>query len=165
MRSLYAAALVLLAFAAVAAPAVGERLPDLKAKDVTGEERRLHALLGGRPTLLVAITDRDAADAMQAWFDAADTEAPQANRVSIVSLDLPFFVSDDYARSKAREKVPKAWRSRSLFDSDGKMSEKLKLGGGEKPWAFAVGPDGEVLARVHGGVKSEQASEIWSKLK
>jgi len=160
-------ALVALApLAALAAPPdVGARLPDLKARDVNGAEHQLHQLVSPKgPALVVAIADRDGADGMQAWFDAADTRAPSAARVSIVSIHVPFFVSDDYARSKAREKVPEKWRSASLFDSDAKMAKQLGIEGKE-PWVFVVAPDGQVLARAHGAADGPEAEAIWRALK
>lgn len=147
----------------LAAPQPGGELPSLNAEDVTGERHELAALLHGA-TLLVAITDRHAGDAMRAWFDAAGTRAPAANRVSIVSIDKPFFVSDGYARSRARDQVPRRWWHSSLFDSDRSMAKKLELREDAVPYAFVVGPDGRVLAEVHGTATSPQAERIWQAL-
>jgi len=156
--------LFLAAAAALAAPAVGEQLPEIRALDVDGNEHLLRDLLGPGPTLLVAITDRKAGDAMHAWFDEADRRAPRAQRVSIISVGVPFFVSDAYARSKARDNVPEKWRSRSLFDSEKGMARALRLGSGTTPWVFVVDPAGRVLARVHGTPADPAAARIWEAL-
>ncbi len=147
----------------LAAPQPGGELPSLNARDVTGERHELADLLHGS-TLLVAITDRHAGDAMRAWFEAARTRAPAANEVSIISIGKPFFVSDGYARSRAREQVPRRWWHASLFDSDHSMAEKLELDQDTVPYAFAVGPDGRVLAEVHGTATSPEAQQIWQAL-
>ena len=164
IRSLCLLPLVAVALTALAVPAPGEQLPRILALDVNGTEHRLRDLLGPGPTLLVAITDRDAGDAMQAWFDEADRRAPKAQRLSVISVGVPFFVSDDYARAKAREKVPEKWRSRSLFDSEKGMAKALGLGSDEKPWAFVVDPGGKVLARAHGAPDDPAAAAIWDAL-
>ncbi len=145
-------------------PDAGAALPALRASDVTGAEHRLEDLIHG-PTLLVAITDRDGGDAMRAWFGAADARAPRANRVSIISIGKPFFVSDAYARSKAREEVPRpAWHS-SLMDTDHGLAKTLGLDEGAVPYAFAIDGDGRVLAVVHGAVNDPRADQIWTALR
>lgn len=146
-----------------AAPQASAALPPIVAEDVTGQRWSLQDLVRG-PTLLVAITDRHAGEAMKAWFDAADARAPRANRVSIISIGKPLFVSDDYARSRAREQVPRRWWHASLFDSDHSMAEKLGLHEDESPYAFAVSGDGRVLAEVHGAPGAPQAQRLWSAL-
>ena len=146
-----------------AAPQAGEALPALSANDVTGQRQQLKNLIHG-PTLLVAIADRDAGDAMRAWFAAAATRAPQANQVSIISIDKPFFVSDSYARSRAREQVPRAYWHASLFDTDHGIAKKLGLEGGKVPYAFAVSGDGRVVASVQGKPDSPNAEQLWGAL-
>ena len=146
-----------------AAPQAGEALPSLTAADVTGQRRRLSDLIRG-PTLLVAIANRDAGDGMRAWFSAATARAPQANQVSIISIGKPFFVSDSYARSKAREHVPRAYWHASLFDTDHSMAKELGLREDEQPYAFAVGEDGRVLVSARGKPDSPQAEQLWTAL-
>jgi hypothetical protein len=146
-----------------AAPEPGATLPSLTAADVTGQPQRLEDLIRGK-TLLVAITDRGAGEGMRAWFAAADARAPAVNRVSIISVGVPFFVSDGYARSKAREQVPRPWWHASLFDKDRVMAEKLELDEDDHPYAFAVTGDGQVLAVVHGTPSAPEAGRIWSAL-
>ncbi len=124
---------------------------------------RLEDLIHG-PTLLVAITERGAGDAMRAWFGAADHLAPRVNRVSIISVGKPFFVSDAYARSKARQEVPRgAWHA-SLMDTDHALAKALRLDEGAVPYAFAIGGDGRVLAVVHGSVDDPRAGQVWAAL-
>lgn len=157
---------LLVAVAAHAAPETGQKVPDITVQDVTGEPQRLRALIeGGERTLLVAIMDRDAEPKMRAWFEAADEKAPATiQRISVLALDLPFFVSDDYARSTARDKVPKRYWHETLMGTDGKLARLLGLGAGETPWVFVIDGEGKVLARLHGNVKDPKAREIWDAL-
>lgn len=168
MLRLVAMALWLVPVLALAAPNPGQRFPGLVAKDVEGKPQRLEDLLGkGKgPTLIVAITDRGASDEMRAWFKEADKiDLPDDRRISIVSLNLSFLVTDDYARSKAREEIPQRFWYRSLMDKNGKMAEELGLSKGDVPWAWVVAPDGKVLASAHGKVDVPGASSIWKALK
>ncbi len=145
------------------APRVGEALPALSADDVTGHRQQLADLIHG-PTLVVAIADREAGDGMHAWFAAAAERAPQASQVSVISIDKPFFVTDAYARSRAREHVPRAYWHVSLFDTDHAIAKKLGLTGGKDPYAFAVSGDGQVLASVQGKPDSPNAEQVWGAL-
>jgi hypothetical protein len=163
MRRLLLAATLLLPLAVPAAPDVGSRLPEVKARDVAGNPTRLRSLLDDN-TLIVAITDRDGAGAMRAWFERAHQAAPDAAEVSIVSLDLPFFVSDGYARSKAREEVPKEQWRHSLLDKDGKLAKDLALPEGKTPFVMVVDGEGKVLARFHGAVTAPGADAVWKAL-
>jgi hypothetical protein len=151
--------------AALAAPQAGERLPDLESTDVTGQPQHLHALLGPDRTLLVAITDRSEAAAMRAWFDAASARAPRSTaRVSVISLGLPFFVSEGQARGKARAEVPQAYWHASLLDTHHQMAKRLGLRSSSGPFAFAVAADGQILAAVNGPASSPDAGAIWRAL-
>lgn len=161
--ALLALASLLLAGRGAAAPEVGATLPPVEARDVTGQPRRLQELIRG-PTLLVAITERDSGDALQAWFDAADRRAPRANRVSIISIGVPFFVGDEYARGQARERVPAAWRHASLFDKDHAMARALGLREDGLPYAFAVSGDARILAVAHGRPGDPDAERVWTAL-
>ena len=112
----------------------------------------------------MAIANRDAGDAMRTWFTAAAARAPQTNQVSIISIGKPFFVSDTYARSRAREQVPRAYWHASLFDTDHSMAKKLGLAEDALPYAFALSEDGRVLASVRGKPDSPEAERVWTAL-
>lgn len=163
-----AAALLLatvLAPAAAAAATVPARLPALEGKDVTGAPQRLDRLLGPERTLLVVITDRKSSERMRAWFDAADSRAPASvERLSILTFRLPFYVSDAYARGKAREQVPREYWGRTLLDTRHQLRKQLGLSADREPWAFAVDRSGRILAAVHGDVDSAGAAKIWEAL-
>lgn len=150
---------------ALAAPTLGERFPALQAKDVAGNPQRFTELLGKGPTLVVAITERGGSDAMRAWFDAAGSRGlSDERRISLLSLDLSFLVTDDYARSKAREEIPERFWKRSLMDKNGSMAKQLRLEKSETPWVWVVAPDGKILATAHGTPDQAEASAIWKAL-
>ncbi len=150
---------------AVAAPQVGQRFPDIRAEDVTGQPQTTGKFRGQR-TLVVAITDRNATNQMREWFEAADQNMPSTvKRLSIVSLELPFFVGVETARSKAREKIPKQYWPDNLLDVRGELAEQLGISGGKTAWVFALDEKGRIVERFHGPVTDPGAEAIWKALK
>jgi len=155
--------ILLVAKQALATPRPGELFPELTAKDLTGETHRTDEFAGKR-TLVVAISDRNAADAMRAWYAAADANIPAAvARRSLISLHLPFFVTTEYARSRAREQVPQAYWHDTLFDR-GDMAEGLTQPESNAPYVYALDEQRRVLAAVHGTVESSESQLIWRAL-
>ncbi|PTL78138.1 hypothetical protein DAT35_41745 [Vitiosangium sp. GDMCC 1.1324] len=145
-------------------PEVGKPLPSFTAQDLLGHEHSSQEFTGKR-TLLVAITDKNSGDEMRAWFDAADTHAPaSAQRESIISLHLPFFVSAATARNHAKPQVPQQYWDDTLLDRNGDMAETLDFSSGKDPYAIALDEHGRVLAVVHGKADSPEAGRIWSSL-
>jgi hypothetical protein len=148
---------------ALATPQPGELFPVLTGKDLTGETRRTEEYVGAR-TLVVSISDRNAADAMRAWYAAADSSIPATvARRSIISLHLPFFVTTDFARSRAREQVPPAFWHATLLDR-GDMSERLGQPESNLPFVYALDEQRHVLAVVHATVGSAESQSIWRAL-
>ncbi|MCY1076878.1 hypothetical protein [Archangium lansingense] len=145
-------------------PGVGQPLPGFTGKDVLGQEHSSQEY-EGNPTLLVAITDKNAGDEMRRWFDAADQHASASvQRESIISLRLPFFVSMGTVRSRVKNQVPRPYWDDTLVDRNGALAETLGLDSSKVPYVFALDASGRVLAAVHGKVDSPQASRIWSSL-
>jgi hypothetical protein len=147
-----------------ASPRPGEPFPKVTAQDLTGQPRSTDELKGQR-VFVIAITDREAGNAVRAWFAAADSHVPPGvARESLVSLRLPFFISTSFAQSKAREQVPRQHWQATLLDR-GDMAKRLGLEGGQHlPYVFVLDENGRVVAAVHGTVDSPNAAEIWSAL-
>jgi hypothetical protein len=171
LRGTHAGWKVLLTASALALPAwasdrpgVGEPLPGFTARDLLGKEHSSQEYQG-RPTLLVAITDKDAGEEMRRWFEAADQHVPgHIQRESVISLRLPFFVGLGTVRSRVQEQVPRPFWDDTLLDRDGSLAQTLGLGSSELPSVFALDSQGRVLAVVRGRADSPQASRIWSSL-
>lgn len=151
IKTVIVIAFALLCLPVQAAPAPGEVFPSFEALDVAGARTRFHSLIDGRPTLVVAITDRKAQDAMRQWFEAATETLGEYNLVSIVSVDLGGWFSSKTVRGWAQKRVPEHWQSRTLFDSNQRMGKLLALeGDAEDPWVFVLDGQGRVVARVQG---------------
>ena len=146
--------------ALAAMPRPGERFPQLTADDLTGQSHSTDEFVG-RPRLLVAIADRKAADAMRAWYIAADERVPaNVARESIISIRLPFFIPTGKVRSEAREQVPQQYWQATLLDR-GNMAKQLGLEVAQTPYVFVLDERGGIVAAVHATVDSPQAQEIW----
>ncbi len=153
--------LVIAPVLALAAPKVGQRFPELRAEDVNGQPQTT-AKFRGEKTLVVAVTDRNATEQMREWYETADQHLPSSvRRLSIISLELPFFVGVGLARDKAREQIPKQLWPDNLLDARGEMGERLGISGGKTTWVFALDEKGTVLARFHGPVTAPGAEAIW----
>jgi hypothetical protein len=147
-----------------AGPKVGERFPSLEGKDLDAKGRELASLVVEEPTLIVAITERAGEKGMQAWFDKSDTLAPRMiRRVAIVSIDMPFFVSDGMARAEARGKTPEGFYGRMLLDTSSKMARRLGLEKNDTPYVWVVDRQGTVLAAFHGRVNDPGADGVWQR--
>jgi hypothetical protein len=145
-------------------PRAGQPLPDFSGKDLFGREHSSEEY-EGKPTLLVAITDKNAGEEMRRWFEAADQHAPgSVQRESIISLNLPFFVGTGTVRRRVQEQVPRPFWDDTLLDRNGALADTLGLGSSEEPFVFALDARGRVLALVNGKADSPQASRIWSSL-
>jgi hypothetical protein len=153
--------LLTLATTAFALPRPGEPFPGMNAQDLTGQARSTNELRGHR-TLVIAITNRGAANAMRAWYAAADSRmSANVGRESLLSLQLPFFVSMAQARDKARHQVPRQYWQATLLDR-GDMAKQLGLEQGQVPYVFVLDERGTVVAAVHATVDAPQAREIWN---
>jgi len=145
-------------------PGVGQPLPGFTGKDLLGQEHSSQEY-AGQPTLLVAITDKNAGDEMRRWFEAADQHAPgSVQRESIISLHLPFFVGVGTVRRRVQAQVPRPFWDDTLLDRDGTLARTLGLGSSKEPFVIALDGQGRVLAVVNGKADSPQASRIWSSL-
>jgi predicted transcriptional regulator len=155
---------LLAASTAGAVPRPGEPIPEFTTRDLLDRPRQSRELVG-RPTLLVVITDKDGGDEMQKWFDAAKTRVPASvHRASILTLKVPFFVSADTVRGKAREKVPRVFWADTWVDKNGAMGKALGLATSATPYVFVLDARGRVVAAVHGTADAREAQAVWAAL-
>lgn len=146
---------------AAAQPTAGRLFPRIAAQDITGAK---HPTLvpAGESTLVVVMTDRAGERAMRAWFAAAEEKLPaRVQRISVVSLKLPFFVGIDTVRSHARKQAPPVFWKRTFVDRGGEMAKALDLPHTQDPFVFAVAADGTVKAHAHGPPSGPEAEAIW----
>lgn len=155
---------LLVASLAGAAPKPGEPLPELSSQDLEGKTHRSEEWRGRR-TLLVVLTDKDGGEEMRRWFDTAATQVPDSvHRASVLTFKIPFFVSADSARERAKKKVPEEFWSDTWLDKSGGLGKSLGLASSREPYAIALDERGHVLAFVHGDVDSPEAKALMKKL-
>ncbi|WP_147444517.1 MULTISPECIES: hypothetical protein [unclassified Corallococcus] len=158
------ASVLLVAPGALALPEKGQPLPAFSANDLT-EGAHASEELKGRPSLVVIITDKDAGGAMRGWFNAADEHVPDTvRRQSLITLKLPFIVSEGAARGKAKKQVPQDFWKDTWLDKNGGMAKALGLASSSTPYVLALDAEGRVVASVHATVDSPEARTIWSAL-
>ncbi|TSC20909.1 hypothetical protein [Corallococcus sp. Z5C101001] len=149
---------------AFALPARGAPLPEFSARDLTSGPHASDELKG-RPALVVIITDKDAGAGMRQWFAEADRRMPKSvHRQSLITLHLPFFVSEGTARGKAKEQVPRAYWKDTWLDKNGDMGKVLDLAPSHTPYVLALDARGHVIASMHGTADSPEARSIWAAL-
>ncbi|MBI2395873.1 MAG: hypothetical protein HYV09_40290 [Deltaproteobacteria bacterium] len=149
--------------AASAAPKPAEPFPLFIARDVAGQKQST-ATFRGAPTLVLAITDRGAGDAMRAWFEGAQKRAPTVRLKGLISIDVPSFVSDDFVRARARETIPKTRWHDNLLDTHLGIAQVLSLPESDVPWAFVLDAQGRIVAAAHAKADAQAASAVWKSL-
>jgi hypothetical protein len=163
-KVLLLAGVIALPSLALAAPKPGEPLPRFTGEDLLGRTHTSQEYVG-QPTLLIAITDKNAGDEMRHWFETADSRISKPfQHESIISLHLPFFVGINAARSRVKDKVPRPSWDDTLFDRDGTLAKTLGLKPSKQPYVFVLDENGRVLARANGSASSPEAQRIWSAL-
>jgi len=154
-------ALLLGALPAHADPRIGERLPPLEIGDLLGHPHTT-AELAGRPTLVLAMTQVDAEEAMRAWGRAADARLPTGTRrVALVILELAFFIPQDIARAKARPRTPINLWVDTWFDAHRDPGDAALLKS-DLPYVFALDQEGRIVAEAHALVTDASAEAIWA---
>jgi hypothetical protein len=148
---------------AAAAPKDGQGFPVFTARDVTGVTQST-ASFRGATTIVVAITARGGGDAMRAWFEGAAKRAPSVRLKGIISVGVPFFISEDYARAQARMQIPKAYWHDNLFDAHHVMAKILGLPESDTPFAFVLDAKGVVVAQAHAKAGASAADVVWRSI-
>jgi hypothetical protein len=110
-----------------------------------------------------ALTGRDGGEAMEAWFQRAHRRLdPSIRRESIVSIDVPFFVTDSMVRNAVQKKVPQRLWNSVLFDLDGRLAKALGLSKECSLYVFALDAAGRILATARGFPSGEAEEAIWA---
>lgn len=157
-------AVLLLSGSALAIPRAGDIFPSVNAEDLEGHKMNTGEWLRS-PSLIVVTTEREGSELTREWFDEAKSQSPQDLHLrSILSLQLPFFVSAGKARAEARKEVPpEAWDD-TILDARGQTAETLGLDASKEPYVFLVDSEGRVLASAHGRVDAPQSRAVWRAL-
>ena len=156
--------LVALAAPAQATPRPGESLPAFDVRDLLGHTHYSQEL-SGHPTIIVAITDPDAADTMRPWLDTAERRfgGTSVRIISLLALDLPFYATWSLAAGRARDRVPGAYWADTWLDRSGRVQQTLGFDEQRPlPYVLVLDSSGEVRATVHGEMDPHSAQQVWA---
>lgn len=85
--------------------------------------------------------------------------------VTLVAIRVPFFVSTDYVRERARSETPSERWGDTWIDAHGRVQDVLGIGDGSgEPWVFTLDGQGRVLSSVHGPLVEPLARAVFSTL-
>lgn len=141
---------------------VGQPLPAFQGTDLTGTERQSSELVG-RPAVVIAATSRSASGAAQAWGRAlAGHTGDGMPLITLMAVDLPFFISNGMALRVARGKIPRSYWPDTWLGGEGDIQRALELEpDSDTPYVFTLDDQGNITAAVHAGVDAPEADRIW----
>jgi hypothetical protein len=122
------------------------------ATSLTNEKVDSGVLLG-QPTLLIITPSKAAGDSTKAWTNALEKalEGKKLRIRAVLTIDLPFFISEADAVSSAREVVPARYYDRTWILDSQIMEEALDIPTESKRAAVLIlDASGSIIARVHG---------------
>jgi len=121
------------------------------------------SLLLGQPTLLIITPSRAAGDSTKAWTQALrKTLDVKALRIrAVLTIDLPFFMSEEDAIGLAREAVPERYYDQTWILDSQLMEEALDIPAASKLAAVLIlDASGTIIARVHGRLTDQRLEVI-----
>jgi hypothetical protein len=111
------------------------------------------SVLLGQPTLLIITPSKAAADSTKAWTNALEKalESKKLRIRSVLTIDLPFFMSEADAIASARKVVPERYYDQTWILDSQIMEKALDIPTGSKLAAVLIlDASGSIIARVHG---------------
>ena len=111
------------------------------------------SVLLGQPTLLIITPSKAAADSTKAWTNALEKalEGKKLRIRAVLTINLPFFMSEADAVGRAREVVPERYYDRTWILDSQIMEEALDIPTESKRAAVLIlDASGSIIARVHG---------------
>ncbi|MFT7524972.1 MAG: putative transcriptional regulator [Arenicella sp.] len=140
--------------------------PSFTATTLSGEKIDSDKLLG-QPTLLILTPSRNAAESTREWVNALRSQIDQSKyRVrDVLAVDLPFFMSEEDAISRAKEKVPKRYHDQTWILNSRVMEDALGVPSDSDEVVIVVlDANGNLVSQVHGRVTTARINEITDAL-
>lgn len=155
-------AALLSALCAIATAVQAVPWPAFTATTLTGEKVESSKLLG-QPTLLVVTPSKEAAESTRQWVNALREQLDTSKyRVrDVLAIDLPFFMSEEDAIGRAKEKVPDRYHDQTWILDSTVIEEALKIPQDSEEAAVVVlDAEGKVVAQVHGSPTDGRLNEV-----
>ncbi len=122
------------------------------ATSLTNEKVDSSVLLG-QPTLLIITPSKAAADSTKAWTNALE-KALEGKKLlvrAVLTINLPFFMSEADAVASARKTVPERYYDQTWILDSQLMEEALDIPTESKlAVVLILDASGSIIARVHG---------------
>lgn len=137
-------------------------IPDFTATALTGEKVSAAQLLG-QPTILIVTPSTDAAKHTRLWAEALRKNIDQAQvRIrDVLAIDLPFFMSEEDAIGRAKEKIPARYQDQTWILSESSLESALNIPrNSAKAFVFVLDAQGTVIARVEGAPDEVKIREV-----
>lgn len=150
---------------AAAAGAQGS-LPEFDATSLTGERVTERALIG-QPTILVVTPSRDAAADTKAWGKALrkNVDASRVRVRDVLSIDLPFFMSERDALGRARDRIPKRYHDQTWLLGEPVLERALNVPrNSEYAYVFVLDEHGRIVSQTHGKATEHRIDRIVSAI-
>lgn len=164
MIRLIALAVALLGSSSVLAQTAGSPIPSFTATALSGEKVTADKLIG-QPTILIVTPSKDAAEDTRLWAKALRKNIDQKSvRVrDVLAIDLPFFMSESDAISRAKKKIPARYYDQTWILAEADLEKALNIPT-DSPKAFVIVLDssGKIVARVEGKPNEARVNEVQS---
>jgi peroxiredoxin len=137
-------------------------IPDFTATALTGEKVSAARLIG-QPTILIVTPSKDAAKNTRLWAEALRKNIDHsAVRIrDVLAIDLPFFISEEDAIGRAKEKIPARYHDQTWILNESSLESALNIAhGSAKAFVFVLDAQGKVIARVEGEPNDAKVSEV-----
>jgi peroxiredoxin len=162
MKTSITLALALLAPAAAWSQMASSPIPHFMATALTGEKVSAAQLIG-QPTILIVTPSKDAAKDTRLWAEALRKNIDQsAVRIrDVLAIDLPFFMSEEDAIGRAKEKIPARYQDQTWILNESILESALNIPrDSAKAFVFVLDAQGKVIARVEGEPNDANVSKV-----
>ena len=162
MKASITLALALLAPVSAWSQLSSSPIPDFTATALTGKKVSAAQLIG-QPTILIVTPSKDAARDTRLWAEALRKNVDQSGvRIrDVLAIDLPFFISEEDAIGRAKEKIPARYQDQTWILNESDLESALNIPR-DSAMAFVLVLDaqGKVIARVEGEPNNAKLSEV-----
>lgn len=137
-------------------------IPDFTATALTGEKVSAAQLIG-QPTILIVTPSTDAAKHTRLWAKALRKNIDQTRvRIrDVLAIDLPFFMSEEDAIGRAKEKIPLRYQDQTWILNEASLESALNIPrDSAKAFVFVLDAQGSIIARVEGAPGEVKIREV-----
>ncbi|WP_392384325.1 hypothetical protein [Marinomonas primoryensis] len=156
---------ILTLFGPAAAAADGP-WPSFIATTLSGDKVDSNKLIG-QPTLLILTPSRNAAKSTREWVNTLRSEIDHSKyRIrDVLAVNLPFFMSEEDAIDRAKEKVPQRYHDQTWILNSQIMEDALGVpSDSEEAVIVVLDKNGNLVSQVHGSVTEARMNEIIDAL-